>query len=273
MKLDLPGCRISLRAGKYRLLAHFHALVVAWVKHARHHSWKHILTMEMQVLKSWNTPSSDHGPGELRPKEFRLVRFEDGLLAVCKMDSNAEYMAHEADILKRLASLDCVPALVRQTPEAIYTRYVEGKLLPKAIAGLGPRESLKMGLQTLEIIARIHGKGVVHGDIRPWNFIYGRDARLYLIDFEYAYAKDQEAAWRILSVHHGPQLKTAISDWDDAFHSIGTVWKSSGHWAVKFVLAYVPLSLHWMIYPLIQCLRVGKQRARSLRNICNSRSP
>jgi predicted Ser/Thr protein kinase len=215
---------------------------------------------KFEVLRTWQTPGPGFDPHGLRQKQFKLVRFECGCLAVCKMDSAPEYVAHEAAVLSGLDKLDYVPSLVCQTPTAIYTKYIEGKLLPEVISSLGIGECMKIGWQILVIVAGIHNKGVVHSDIRPWNFILGEDAHLYLIDFEYAYNRSLTDVTELLSVHHGVRLKTVTTDWSDALRSIGNTWQASGHWLVKFALAYLPLGIHWASRPVILAQQIGNWR-------------
>ena len=158
-----------------------------------------------------------------------------------------------------LLDLECVPALVYQTPTAIYTTYIKGRLLPEAIESLGISACLMVGWRILAIVASVHRKGVVHSDIRPWNFIYGDDARLYLIDFEYAYSHNQlnqPDVISLLEIHHGPRLKTAFSDWSDAWWSVANVWQSSTHRIASSVLAYIPLGLHWGMHQILRLRRL-----------------
>ena len=189
-------------------------------------------------------------PSRHRPKVYRIVRLESQLLAFCKLDSNPEYIAHEAGILERLADLGCVPALVCQTPNAIYTRYIEGKLLPEAIGSLGIRACIQAGWKILLITESIHKKGVVHSDLRPWNFIYGEDGQVYLIDFEYAYAYDQPDVLGLLKIHHGARLKTAFSDWTDACGCVAKVWQASSYRILRWGLAPVLLVLYLAMHLL-----------------------
>ncbi len=216
---------------------------------------------QTEVLKTWQTPDPGIERHALRPKSFSLVRFDCGCVAVCKSDSAPEYIAHEAQILRALGDLECVPSLLCQTSNAIYTKYIEGRLLHQAIRGLGIGDCVNTGRQIVAAVAEIHKKGVVHSDIRPWNFIYGDDARLYLFDFEYAYQRSQaKKVPELLSNHHGGRLKTVTTDWCDALRSIGLAWQLSGHWLVKFALAYLPLGLHWLLRPLILVQQLGNWR-------------
>lgn len=213
------------------------------------------------VVKTWTMPYPGCNSSWLRPKQFRVVRLEDGNLAFCKTDTAPEYIAHEAEILSALSELECVPSLICQTPTAIYTTYINGRLLPDAIESLGITACVRAGWQILVIVASVHRKGVVHGDVRPWNFIYGDNARLYLIDFEYAYSHNQldSDAVSLLEVHHGLHLKTPFSEWIDAQWCVANVWRASTHRTVRSVLVYVPLGIHWGMRKILR-LKVSVTR-------------
>ncbi|KAI1787224.1 kinase-like domain-containing protein [Ganoderma leucocontextum] len=56
--------------------------------------------------------------------------------------------------------------------------------------GLTERNTVALVCQMLDAIEHIHGKGIVHCDIKPSNFVFGRGdnaGRLYLIDFGLAW--------------------------------------------------------------------------------------
>jgi len=51
---------------------------------------------------------------------------------------------------------------------------------------------LQIGKQMLDLLETIHLKGLIHRDIKPDNFLFGLDSKLYLIDFGFckSYLKD-----------------------------------------------------------------------------------
>jgi len=81
-----------------------------------------------------------------------------------------------------------LPALVCVTSTSLCTTYVSGSLLSDAISRLDVAECLRAGWQIVVAVAPLHGRGLVQADLRPWNFMWGDEGRVYLIDFEYAYA-------------------------------------------------------------------------------------
>ena len=52
-----------------------------------------------------------------------------------------------------------------------------------------------IGKQILDLLESIHSKGLIHRDIKPDNFLFGLDSKLYLIDFGFckSYLKDDNA--------------------------------------------------------------------------------
>jgi serine/threonine protein kinase len=53
---------------------------------------------------------------------------------------------------------------------------------------------INIGKQILNLLESIHGKGLIHRDIKPDNFLFGFDNQLYLIDFGFSksYLKDNK---------------------------------------------------------------------------------
>ena len=51
-----------------------------------------------------------------------------------------------------------------------------------------------IGKQMLDLLESIHSKGLIHRDIKPDNFLFGLDSKLYLIDFGFckSYLKDNK---------------------------------------------------------------------------------
>jgi serine/threonine protein kinase len=202
---------------------------------------------EQITLSAWQTPSQGDDPAIVRPKAFALVRLAGGQLAVRKTDSKPEYTIHEAKILETLKGIQCVPPLVCRSKTSIYIGYVAGQLLPAAVLNMGSRECLNMAWQMLAAVAAVHARGVVHADVRPWNFIYGADGRVYLFDFEYAYLRGRIRQPEILKVHHVFGLRPALSDWTDAFQSVADLWRSSPRPIMSRGLFLVPACLTWVL--------------------------
>ncbi len=205
---------------------------------------------DVKIIKAWKIPYPGCDTSQIRDKEFRIVRLKNNNLAFCKLDSDPKYLAHEADILSVLNDLECVPLLMHQTPTAIFTTYIKGKLLPEVMKNLKISACLKVGWQILMIVNKIHKKGIVHGDIRPWNFMLDEKHQLFLFDFEYAYERNKVYTGKTaccLSRHHGQYLIHPITEWCETFQCISDVWHMSNYWVIREVLVYVALLMKFIV--------------------------
>lgn len=114
-------------------------------------------------------------------------------------------LAHERDILTRLAGLSCVPALLDHFTlgehHFLVEEFVDGNPLQRMLvqrypltkADLTPADlarytewALDMLHRVEEVIGALHEHGVVFGDLHPNNILVTAEGRLVLIDFEVA---------------------------------------------------------------------------------------
>ena len=85
--------------------------------------------------------------------------------------------------IQRLLDADCGGPL----PYLVF-EYVEGPTLAEMLdmkGALSPIEVIRLGMQIASALHYIHGKGIVHGDIKPGNVVI-REGRAILIDFDIA---------------------------------------------------------------------------------------
>lgn len=200
---------------------------------------------EVEVLRTWASPGPGDDPRDTRPKLYGIVRLQGGVTAFRKSDSALEYVTHEAAILRALAGVPGVPVLVGETSAALYTEFLDARPLQDAVAESGVLTSLRVGWQVLTVVSRIHARGVVHADIRPWNFLVLPGGRVYLIDFEYAYLPAQPDVPALLRVHHYDGLKTPLTDWLDAWHTLAGLWAASRSRVVRSGLSSAALGVYW----------------------------
>ncbi|WP_440100129.1 class III lanthionine synthetase LanKC [Streptosporangium sp. H16] len=114
-------------------------------------------------------------------------------------------LAHERDMLERLAGLDAVPALIDYFTlgghHFLVEEFVDGNPLQRQLVHKYPltratcdddaiTEYTGWVLDTLPKVRRavesLHGRGVVFGDLHPNNILVTEDGRLALIDYEVA---------------------------------------------------------------------------------------
>ncbi|MBO3748711.1 class III lanthionine synthetase LanKC [Streptosporangiaceae bacterium NEAU-GS5] len=123
-------------------------------------------------------------------------------------------LAHERDILLRLAGLDCVPRVLGHhlvgEHEFLALEFVDGNPLQRQLVHRYPLTragrtaeqveqyaswALSMIEKVERAVAALHSRGVVFGDLHPNNVLVTADDRLVLIDFEAAsLASDQARA-------------------------------------------------------------------------------
>ncbi|MFH9939141.1 class III lanthionine synthetase LanKC [Streptomyces murinus] len=114
-------------------------------------------------------------------------------------------LRHERDILERLEGITGVPQLIDYFEwgghHFLVQEFIEGETLSKTFAlryplnesETDPAEAarytewaLDVSRQTEAIVAGIHGRGIVFGDLHPFNILVGKDGKVSLIDYEVA---------------------------------------------------------------------------------------
>ena len=112
-------------------------------------------------------------------------------------------LAHERDILKRLAGLDVVPELLDWFTlgdhQFLVQEFVDGNPLQRMMVQRYPLTRADCSAETIAAytswawemvdkvaaaIGLLHGRGVVFGDLHPDNILVTADGRVVLIDFE-----------------------------------------------------------------------------------------
>src|SRR5262245_13821081 len=98
-------------------------------------------------------------------------------------------VSHEVEILRRLSGVEDVVQLAPDQPDAgsIMLVDVHGTPLERVATPLDRARMVNVMLALARIVAAVHGRGVVHGDISPGNILMVYDYQsLYLIDFALA---------------------------------------------------------------------------------------
>ena len=121
-------------------------------------------------------------------------------------------LAHERDILQRLAGLDVVPKLVDYFTlgdhQFLVQEFIDGNPLQRLMVQRYPLTradcsaesiaaytewALEMVERVAEAVRLLHGRGVVFGDLHPDNILVTADGRVVLIDFEVSTLAADEA--------------------------------------------------------------------------------
>ena len=115
---------------------------------------------------------------------------------------------HEAEILARLAPDLHFPTLydLVEQNDSFYLvmEDVEGKTLEKYMTNvtnqcqhMPVQQAITWGMELAAMLATIHAKGLVYGDIKPTNIIIGSNGQLHLIDFDITHElEDESSLWR-----------------------------------------------------------------------------
>lgn len=86
----------------------------------------------------------------------------------------------EANILRKALSIGLpVPKVLSQGKDVLVIEKIPGV----KVASLGTELHLHLSVQIAEILARMHDKNIIHGDLTTSNFILGNDGKVYVIDF------------------------------------------------------------------------------------------
>jgi serine/threonine protein kinase len=127
--------------------------------------------------------------------EVYETRHADGRCAAVKLARHGEdrairgTLAHEAQVLGRLADLRCVPDVLDQAEadgrpflalqwrEGIDALAAAGKLRDR------PEQLLALAVTIAQAYAQLHAAGVVHGDVHPKNVMVDDEGSVSLIDF------------------------------------------------------------------------------------------
>jgi eukaryotic-like serine/threonine-protein kinase len=144
----------------------------------------------------------------------------------CPPDSSfARWFDHEAAVLEQLdgavgprlrrrGTIGESPYLVLDwcTGSAVDIPAAECRALP---AGQRRTALLELGIRVLDVYARLHERGVVHGDIHPRNILVDRDNRITLLDFALAIrigAEDASVPRAGVPFYYEPELARALLD-------------------------------------------------------------
>ncbi|MCF7800153.1 hypothetical protein K9M16_04100 [Candidatus Babeliales bacterium] len=213
----------------------------------------YLTKLNYKIIKSWEEPYPDCDKNKIRPKKFCVMQLENNKLAFGKIDIDFKFINHEAKILTYLKNCSCVPQLIYSNSSILITEYIEGKLLIEITKTVSFFQQIKIIIQIINSVIQIHKQKIIHSDIRLWNFILGKNNKLYLIDFEYAYSTNEcNKLNEILKNHHGDKkLKGKLDDWTDAFYCICCILINSKSKTFSIIL----YPLFYFIYSLLKKIK------------------
>ncbi len=143
-------------------------------------------TDHSQVIKAWDVPLMRFVAIKLLLLDQKLdkrvvLQHRDNLLREARILATLEHKN-----IGKIYSLRLEPlAFVMQWVEgrSLYERFLEDSPIPVATA-------VKIGVALADALNYVHGKGIVHGDVKPSNIILNEHEEAILIDFDIAHSDD-----------------------------------------------------------------------------------
>lgn len=141
------------------------------------------------IVKEMRLPYQGFPPSARDDSRVYRIIDLDGRLSFEKRSNRPERLQNEAHLLVVLAGIKGVPQFQELNgPDekglfGLRIEYSQGDLLSVVSETLSTISIARLSLRIFRTLLEVHSRGVVHGDVRPWNIIYD-DRRTVLIDFE-----------------------------------------------------------------------------------------
>ena len=141
------------------------------------------------IIKEMQIPYRGFPPNARDDSRMYRIIDSDGRLSFEKRSNRLDRLQHEASLLIALKGIGGVPQFHELNgPDeqgffGLRVEYSRGNLLSEVSETLSTVAILRLFLRTLRTLLEVHRRGVVHGDVRPWNVICD-DRQAVLIDFE-----------------------------------------------------------------------------------------
>jgi Kae1-associated kinase Bud32 len=104
-------------------------------------------------------------------KSYRIKELDDSL--------RKARTKREASILQKIKLIsDFAPQLIKQEDTKLTIGYVDGRILKQVLD-----EKPELAFQTGRIVAELHKKNIIHGDLTTSNMILNKEGNIVLIDF------------------------------------------------------------------------------------------
>jgi len=112
------------------------------------------------------------------PKKYRPLELDEQI--------RVYRTAHESQLIHE-AKLAGVPTptifLVDISNAAITMEFIEGNQVKQLLDKISTEERKKLCIKLGELIGKLHGQGVIHGDLTTSNMILNADDKVFLVDF------------------------------------------------------------------------------------------
>jgi len=112
------------------------------------------------------------------PKKYRPLELDEQI--------RVYRTAHESQLMHE-AKLAGVPTpkifLVDISNAAITMEFIEGNQVKQLLDKISTEERKKLCTKLGELIGKLHGQGVIHGDLTTSNMILNADDKVFLVDF------------------------------------------------------------------------------------------
>ncbi len=169
----------------------------------------------------------------LTGKVYQACEVSTNGVMVIKVDTELK-IKHEVKMLSRLQSCLCVPRLLRFDARHIVmekgTETLSQEMKCSMNGTFGKQKGLQIGIEVLRALESVHARGILHGDIKPSNFIRPViskwDGQIYMIDYGLSQrrnADDKEGGfvgtslYCSLAIHEKNKLSTMDDLWSALF--------------------------------------------------------
>ena len=112
------------------------------------------------------------------PKKYRPVELDEKIRSY--RTTHEPQLMHEA----KMAGVP-TPTIFRVNMKeaSITMEFVEGKQMKQVLANVSKKERQELCIRIGRLIGKMHGYGIIHGDLTTSNMILSREGKIFLVDF------------------------------------------------------------------------------------------
>jgi len=112
------------------------------------------------------------------PKKYRPAELDEQIRSY--RTAHEPQLMHEA---KKAGVPTPTIFLVDAKNAAITMEFVEGKQVKQLLGSISKEERQELCVKIGELIGKLHGQGVIHGDLTTSNMILSAEGKIFLVDF------------------------------------------------------------------------------------------